>query len=263
MQDTQRRGERFRHPFDPLQVGVDRLFPLFDWIYDLTAEDFFDRVQGEFERGDDAEVPATTAQTPEEIGVAVFVDLQQTSIGGNELNRAHTRGAEAILAHEPAETAAEQITDDSNGCGEPIEWGQPKGVSRLDHICPFHTWLHACCRCPWIDLQTGHIGEVDQDRAISRVRMSMTSTLHRDGESVLTCKGDCGEHISGNGRHDDERWMLVKGRCIPCQTRPVVAIVSWDESTPLETCSQVLKIDRVERDIWMHRLCVLHRCFPS
>src|SRR5260221_142914 len=177
MHDADRRGERFRHPFDPLQVGVDRLFPLFDWIYDLTAEDFFDRVQGEFERGDDAEVPATAAQTPEEIGVAVFVDLQQTSVGGNELNRAHAGGAEAILAHESAGTG--------------------------------------------------------------------------------------GEHISGNGRHDDERWMLVKSRCIPCQTSPVVAIVSWDESTPLETCSQVLKLDRVERDMWMHRWFVLHKCFPS
>src|SRR5258708_8349468 len=103
MKDAQRRGERFRHPFDPLQVGVDRLFPLFDWIYDLTAEDFFDRVQGEFERGDDAEVPATTAQTPEEIGVAVFVDLQQTSIGGDKRNSAHTTSGEGILAHETTE----------------------------------------------------------------------------------------------------------------------------------------------------------------
>src|SRR5260221_3909912 len=243
MHDAKRRSERFRHRFDPLEVDVDHLFPLFDWIHDLTADDLLDGVRGEFERGDDAEVPATAAQTQEEIGVAVFVDLQQTSVGGNELNRAHAGGAEAILAHEPAETAAEQITDDSNGCGESIEWGQPKGGSRLDHICPFHTWLHARCRCPWIDLQTAHIGEVDQDRAISRVRMSMTSTLHRDGETVLTRKGDCGEHISGNSMHDDERSMLVKGRCIPCQTRPVIAIVSSDESTHLETCSHGLQID--------------------
>src|SRR5258708_12470646 len=108
MHDAERRGERFRHPFDPLQVGVNRLFPLFDWIYDLTAEDFFDRVQAEFERGDDAEVPATTAQTPEEIGIAVFVDLQQTSVGGNKLNRSHAEAPEAILAHDPPPTTPYQ-----------------------------------------------------------------------------------------------------------------------------------------------------------
>src|SRR5260370_37842796 len=136
MQDTHRRGERFRHPFDPLQVGVDRLFPLFDWIYDLTAEDFFDRVQGEFERGDDAEVPATTAQTPEEIGVAVFVDLQQTSIGGNELNLAHTRGARALLAPQPAVNAAEENTHDSDGFGGHTERGLPKEARRPGVIRP-------------------------------------------------------------------------------------------------------------------------------
>src|SRR5260370_22885256 len=121
MNDVDVRGERSRHPFDPLQVGVNRLFPLCDWIYALTAEDFFDRVQGEFERADDAEVPATTAQTPEEIGAAVFVDLQQTSIGGNELKPAPTGGAADIPADETAETSAEQITANSHRLADTIE----------------------------------------------------------------------------------------------------------------------------------------------
>ena len=68
-----------------------------------------------------AEVAAAAAQRPEEVGLALAVDSTQSPVGGHDLDRGHLVGADAVLAAEPREAAAERVADDADvrrGAGE-------------------------------------------------------------------------------------------------------------------------------------------------
>jgi hypothetical protein len=76
-----------------------------------------DRVELEGEAGDDAEVPAAAAQSPEQVGVGAGVDLQHLAAGGDQLGADQIVAAHAVLVAQPAEAAAEGEAGDA-GAGE-------------------------------------------------------------------------------------------------------------------------------------------------
>jgi hypothetical protein len=75
-------------------------------VGDQATGDHADRVQAVRERRDDAEV-AAAAQCPEQIRVRAGVDLEHLACRGHELDREQVVHREPVLAHQPAEAAAE------------------------------------------------------------------------------------------------------------------------------------------------------------
>ena len=82
-----------------------------------AAEDLTDRVQLVLEPGDDAEVPAAAADRPEEIGVRGLARDDLPAIGGDHLDSLERIDGEAVLAHQPADTAAQCQAADADGSG--------------------------------------------------------------------------------------------------------------------------------------------------
>ena len=64
-----------------------------------------DRVQREPERADDAEVPASASQGPEQVGVIAGRRPQDLALGGDHLGLDEVVDGEPVLAHEPADAA--------------------------------------------------------------------------------------------------------------------------------------------------------------
>ena len=83
-----------------------------------------DRVEAVFERGHDPEVAAAAAEGPEQVGVLVVAGGQDISVGGDDLDGQEVVDGEAVLAHEPADAAAERQPGDPGGGDDPAGGGQ-------------------------------------------------------------------------------------------------------------------------------------------
>ena len=72
-----------------------------------------DRVQREPERADDAEVPASASQGPEQVGVIAGRHPHDLALGGDHLGLYEIVDGEPVLAHEPADAAAQTKAADA------------------------------------------------------------------------------------------------------------------------------------------------------
>ena len=72
-----------------------------------------DRMQGEPERGDDAEVAAAASQRPEQIGVFVGGRVDDAPLGGDHFGGKQVVDGEPVFAHEEADAAAEGEAGDA------------------------------------------------------------------------------------------------------------------------------------------------------
>src|SRR2546430_5265911 len=65
-------------------------------------------VEPELELGDDPEVAAAAANAPEEVGVLILARLDELTVGGDQIDGEQLIDREAVLAHHPADAAAER-----------------------------------------------------------------------------------------------------------------------------------------------------------
>src|SRR5215207_644220 len=79
-------------------------------------------MQAELERGDDAEVAATTAQTPEQVRVLSRAGVDDVAGRGHHLVADDVVAGEPVLAGEPAHSAAQGEAADS-GVGDVARGG--------------------------------------------------------------------------------------------------------------------------------------------
>ena len=70
-------------------------------------------MQLEFERGCHAEIAATTPKRPEQVSVLIFAGSDDLAIGGHEFDRNEVVESQPILAHQPAESAAQRKAGNS------------------------------------------------------------------------------------------------------------------------------------------------------
>ncbi len=83
-------------------------------------------IQAELERGDDPEVPAGTADAPEEVRLLGLAGPHEPAVGGHELDGAQVVDREPEAPLEPSDAAAERqprdarVTDDADRADEPV-----------------------------------------------------------------------------------------------------------------------------------------------
>ena len=98
---------------DPL-VAMEHVPRVRERMNDQTGQDLWsDRMCLELKRSDDAKVATTTTNSPEEIGIFTFADLDQLSSRGHDVRRDEVVDRQAVLPAEPAEPATEGKAGDS------------------------------------------------------------------------------------------------------------------------------------------------------
>ena len=108
----------------------------------LEAEEQRARVQlahghdRELERGHDPEVPAAAAQRPEQLGLVLGVGAHEVAVGGDELDRGHRVGLQAVLAGQPADPAAERVADDADVRRGAVQAREPELRQPRRHVLP-------------------------------------------------------------------------------------------------------------------------------
>src|SRR5205085_3292652 len=94
-------------------------------IDDEAAEDLLHRIQIELEGGDDAEVAAAAADSPEQIGLILLVDPSQQTVGSHDLGGSKAARSRAVPARQPSDAAAERVAGHANRPGEAVERREP------------------------------------------------------------------------------------------------------------------------------------------
>jgi hypothetical protein len=74
--------------------------------------ELLDLMDGELDRGNDAEVAPAASKRPKEIGMVLGVGADEIALGGDKFERGHGIGLKAVLAGEPPHAAAERVAGD-------------------------------------------------------------------------------------------------------------------------------------------------------
>ena len=133
-------------------------------------------MQREPERGDDAEVPASASQRPEQVGVIAGRRPQDLALGGDHLGLHEIVDSEAVLAHQPADAAAEAEAADAGVADDAARGGQTVRLCLVVDISPQGTALDEGRALDRIDRNGAHRRQVDHDPVVA----------HRGAGDVVT-----------------------------------------------------------------------------
>ena len=212
-------------------------------VHELAAEDDrADRVEAEVERRDDAEVPASSTETPEQISVLLFGRDDLATVGGDDFGLDEVVAGETELALEPPAAATEGETADAGvrhaaaGDGEAVLLGGGVDLS------PPRPALDARDRLIGIDVDAVHGAKVDADAGVDdrRARDAVAAAVDGQRHALLTSDVDGGDNIICAGATGDERGLAVDH---PVEHRAgvvVPGVARFDELTTesgnLEAC---------------------------
>ncbi len=190
--------------------------------------DLGDRQEVELDRGDDAEGAAAAAERPEEVGLVLRVGADEVAVRGDELDRGHLVGADAVLAGEPREAAAERVADDADIRRGACERGEAVLGRRLDDLDPDHARLGARGARLGVDRDAAHARRPYEDRVrevAHGARRRGRFPGERGAGRVLAREHDDRGHIGRVGGQRNGRRPLVDGevpglpRLVPARAR--------------------------------------------
>jgi hypothetical protein len=169
-------------------------------------------MDGELDRGDDAEVAAAPAQGPEEIGVVLRVGAHQLAVGGDELQRRDGVGLQAVLARQPAHAAAERVAGDADVRRRAVERGEAMGREPRRDALPLDARADPDGHRRRIHDDLLERADVEQDGVLEAAErpLVVTRRLRGDAQPGGSRVGDRRDDVLGVGREGHRRGMLVE-----------------------------------------------------
>ena len=201
--------------------------------------DLGDRVEGELDRGDDAEAAAAAADGPEELGLVVAVGADEAPVGSHELDGGDAVRGQAVAAREPAEAAAEGVADDADvrrGAGEAREAVLGRGEGDL---LPQHAGLGARGLGVRVDLEPAHAARADENRVVEALERAgeVAGALGRHAHAAAAGVVDDRDDVVGRLGEDDCGGPLV-GRQVPRLARSVPVGVAREDDLSVEQVAE-------------------------
>ncbi len=168
----------------------------------------------EGEGGHHAEIAATAAQGPEEIGMVVRVDGEELAIGGDDFGGDDVVAAQTEGAHEVAESAAHGEPADAGGGDDPAGGGETGVMTGGIELGPGDAALDDGGVALGIDGDLLHSGKVDHHAAVADRAAGDTVPAAADSEGELVRAGECdgGGDVMGVAALDDEGGIAVDHR---------------------------------------------------
>ena len=212
-------------------------------IQDHSTMDGSELVQAKLERGDDAKVAAATANGPEEIFILRGANRQVIAIGVHEVGGDDIVATEAVLTHEPADTAAERKPADAGGRDDAAGSGKRKLFAFAIECSPGGAALGECGLPAGFDLDLSHKGEVNHHGAVGDGLSgdAMAAAADRGGEAVFASKTNGLNHIGDAGGAHDDGWLAVN-HAVPDMARSDVVRIIRGEDGAAEDSAQPGKL---------------------
>jgi len=193
-----------------------------------------DAVQRETERGDDAEVAAPAAQRPEQVGVIVGRRPDNLALGGDQLGLHQVVDGEPVLAHQPADPAAQTETTDPGVAHDAARGGQTERLCLVVDIAPQGTALDQGPALDGIDRDGAHRRKVDHDPVVAHRSPGhvVATASHGDLEVAVPGEPDGRGNIGGAAAPRDQTRSSID-RPVPDGARVVVVrVVGGDHLAP-------------------------------
>ena len=164
-------------------------------------------MQFELELRDDAEVAAAAAQAPEQVGVLGLGRVDEPAVCGDDVGADEVVAGEAVLAHQPADAAAEREAADAGGRDEPAGRCEPVCLGLVVDVGPDRAAADRRAAGGRVDANAAHRREVDHDPVVARreARDAVAAAAYGDREVVAARETDRRDHVGGAGAADDER----------------------------------------------------------
>ena len=199
-------------------------------------------MQGELERGDDAEVAASALERPQQVGVLVRAGADQAPVGGDDLGRDQVVDAQAMAAAQPADAAAERQAGDAGVRDQAARHREPEGLGLAIDVAPGRAALDPGAAPLRIDPHAAHRREIDHHAVVAdRVaRDVVAATADRDRQVVLAGERDRVEHIVRAPAADDHGRAAVDHR-VPHRASGVVGLVAGDQDVSPDRAPQLLE----------------------
>ena len=193
-----------------------------------------DGVQREPERADDAEVPAAAPQRPEQVGVIVGRRPDDVALSGDHLGLHEVVDGEPVLAHEPADAAAEADSADAGVAHDAARGGQTVGLCLVVDVAPQCAALDVGRALGGIDRDGAHRREVDHDPVVADRGAGhvVAPASYGDLEAMVAGEAHRSGHVGGAAAAGDQSGSSVDG-AVPYGAGVVVpTVVRGDHVAP-------------------------------
>ena len=251
-----------RNPSDACQLGrrvgddraiqVEHAFRFFGTPRDGAADDVgTDLVQLVFEAGDDTEVAAAAAQSPEEIAVLVFRRAHDRAVGGDEIHRCDVVRRPAEPPGEISEAAAKRQAGAAGVRDESEDRGQAMKLCLAIDIAEEAPGLRAREPRRRVDPHAAHQRHVEHQAVLAHGKPGdvVAAALDRERQPVLARRANAGDDVGGTEAANDDGGAPVDHR-VPQRTRIVIAGISGAQNGTAHAAPQFLR----------QRLMLVGRC---
>src|SRR6266568_2869994 len=208
---------------------------------DHAAVDGGHRVGLVLEGGRDAEVAAAAAQCPEQVLVLSGVCSDDPPVGGDDLHGQQVVDGEAVLAHQPAFSAAEGQPRDAGGGDDPAGGGQPVAGRGPVELFPGDATLRPDGPPRRVDSDPLHRREVDHQAAVGGCQAgdAVAAAAHGDLGSVLAADVHRVHNAGDGAAPGDECGTLVDQAVVHPASLLVCRVCGTDQLTG-ERCPYLL-----------------------
>jgi hypothetical protein len=163
------------------------------------------------ERRDDAEVAAPAPQRPEEIGVLRRAGLLELAVGRHHVGGDQVVDGEPVLAHQPAQAAAQRQPADPRVGDGAAGRGEPERLRLMIELAPEHAALRPGRAGGRVHVDALHRGQVDDQATVvgAVARRSVAAAAHGHHDAGRPCEVERLLHIGDAGAARDERRPAV------------------------------------------------------
>ena len=183
----------------------------------------------ELELGDDPEVAAAAAQPPEELGVLGLARVHEPAVRGDDVGADEVVAREAVLAHQPADAAAEREAGDAGRRDQAAGRREPVRLRLVVDVGP-HRAAADVARAARPDRRARSriAREVDHDPVVAgrEARDAVAAAAHGDREVVAAREPDRRDHVGRAAAADDQRRPPLVVHPVPDPARLGVAVVA-------------------------------------
>ncbi len=239
------RGDGVRDAGDPLPIAVHDLARLLHGPQERAGERLAEGEQLDLDRRDDHGTAAAAAQRPEEVWLALGVDVQLVPDGGHDVERPHVAGREALAPREPAEPSTQQVARDADAGGEAVEGDEVMRSGRRDDITPTGAGLDLRRARLRVDRDAVQPCGAQQDRAgeVAEAGRSVAGALGRDAQAVGRGEAHRRGDVLGRGGEHDECRVLI-GDEVPGLASSVPARIARGDEIAGDRGAEGVEVDR-------------------
>ena len=181
-------------------------------------------MQAVLEGRHDAEIAAAAAQRPEQVRIVGGIGLAEHAVRGDHIGRDQVIDREPVLAHQPAQPAAERQTSDARVGDRASCGGESEHLGLAVQFAPEHTALGSHRSALRVHTNALHWRHVDDEAAVvgAVARRAVATAAHRDAETMNPREIHRALHIGNAGAARNQRRPPIDV-AVPHPARHVVA----------------------------------------